>query len=206
MMKSGAFDFLMKPVKLKQIRHLVNMAFNENGAKQLTQNQETQSVRIVTQDTAMFRLLDLAKQVADSSASVFIQGESGTGKELFARFIHEYSLRRNKPFVAVNCSALPESLLESELFGHEKGAFTGAVSRKPGKFELANGGTLLLDEITEMQFHLQSKLLRVLQEREIDRVGGDRPIRLDVRVIATTNRDIKDAIGKGIFEKICFID
>ena len=204
MMKSGAFDFLMKPVKLKQIRHLVNMAFNENGAKQLTQNQETQSVRIVTQDTAMFRLLDLAKQVADSSASVFIQGESGTGKELFARFIHEYSLRHNKPFVAVNCSALPESLLESELFGHEKGAFTGAVSRKPGKFELANGGTLLLDEITEMQFHLQSKLLRVLQEREIDRVGGDRPIRLDVRVIATTNRDIKDAIGKGDFREDLF--
>jgi two-component system response regulator AtoC len=204
MMKGGAFDFLIKPIDLEQIRHLVKMAFNENGDKQSPGIQESRSVKIVTQDAAMLRLLDLAKQVADSSASVFIQGESGTGKELFARFIHENSSRRNRPFVAVNCSALPESLLESELFGHEKGAFTGAVSRKPGKFELANGGTILLDEITEMQFHLQPKLLRVLQEHEIDRVGGYRPIGLDVRVIATTNRDIKDAIGKGDFREDLF--
>jgi two-component system response regulator FlrC len=132
---------------------------------------------------------------------VLIQGESGTGKELIARFIHENSSRRQGPFVAVNCAALPESLLESELFGHEKGAFTGAVSSKPGKFELANGGTILLDEITEMPLHLQSKFLRVLQEREIDRVGGSRPVQVDIRVVATTNRDMKDTIEKKEFRE-----
>jgi two-component system response regulator FlrC len=142
----------------------------------------------------MFDLLDLAKTVANSKASVLIQGESGTGKELFARFIHNQSSRRNKNFVAVNCAALPEGLLESELFGHEKGSFTGAVSRKLGKFELALGGSILLDEIGEMNSQLQAKLLRVLQESEIDRVGGQHPVPIDTRVISTTNQDIEAAI------------
>jgi two-component system response regulator FlrC len=149
----------------------------------------------------MLKLLELARQVADSRASVLIQGESGTGKELIARYIHENSSRKQGPFVAVNCAALPETLLESELFGHEKGAFTGAVSSKPGKFELADGGTILLDEVTEMPLHLQSKFLRVLQEREIDRVGGRRPIAVDIRVVATTNRDMKETIEKKEFRE-----
>jgi transcriptional regulator with PAS, ATPase and Fis domain len=132
---------------------------------------------------------------------VLIQGESGTGKELFAKFIHEKSDRADQPFIAVNCAALPENLLESELFGHEKGAFTGAISRKTGKFELAHKGTLFLDEITEMQYHLQAKLLRVLQEKIVDRVGGTHPVDVDVRVIATTNRDAKEAVEKGDFRQ-----
>jgi two-component system response regulator FlrC len=149
---------------------------------------------IVTENRQMLRLLDLAKTVADSKAPVFLQGESGTGKELFARYVHHKSTRRNKPFVAVNCAALPEGLLESELFGHERGSFTGAVSKKLGKFELARGSSLFLDEVSEMQLHLQAKLLRVLQESEIDRVGGLRPIPIDARVVASTNQDLESAI------------
>ncbi len=152
----------------------------------------------------MLRILELARQVADSKASVLIQGESGTGKELVARFVHYHSGRRNGPFVAVNCGALPESLLESEMFGHEKGAFTGAVAKKPGKFELAHQGTILLDEISEMAFHLQSKLLRVLQEQEVDRVGGLSPVSVDTRVIATTNQNIRETIEKGSFREDLF--
>jgi two-component system response regulator FlrC len=147
----------------------------------------------------MEKLIALVDQIADSTASVLINGESGTGKEVFARYIHEKSSRRKKAFVAVNCAALPESLLESELFGYEKGAFTGAATRKPGKFEIASGGTILLDEITEMQPHLQSKLLRVIQEREVDRIGGISPVPVDVRIIATTNRDIRAAVDSGSF-------
>jgi two-component system response regulator FlrC len=146
-------------------------------------------------------LLDMVRNVASSRATVFIQGESGTGKELLSRFIHAESDRKDRPFVAVNCAALPEGLLESELFGHEKGAFTGAVTRKIGKFELAQAGTILLDEISEMQVQLQAKLLRVLQENEIDRVGGKVPIAIDVRVIATTNRDIEAMVKKGEFRE-----
>jgi two-component system response regulator FlrC len=159
---------------------------------------------IITRDPSMQRLLSLAGQVADSRAAVLIQGESGTGKELLARFIHGRSRRREGPFRAVNCGALPESLLESELFGYEKGAFTGAVGRKTGVFEQAQGGTLLLDEVTEMAFHLQSRLLRVLQEGEVDRVGGTHPVKLDVRVIATTNREIKAAVAEGDFREDLF--
>ncbi|MFH1077538.1 MAG: sigma-54 dependent transcriptional regulator, partial [Pseudomonadota bacterium] len=132
---------------------------------------------------------------------IFIHGESGTGKELFARYIHQHSLRRKNNFVAINCAALPETLLESELFGYEKGAFTGAITRKKGKFELADQGTLLLDEISEMDYQLQSKLLRVLQEREIDRIGGMYPVPVDVRFIATTNRDIEEQIAQGKFRE-----
>jgi DNA-binding NtrC family response regulator len=159
---------------------------------------------IVTEDARMKKLLEMARAVADSRATVLVSGESGTGKELFARFLHENSSRDSGPFVAVNCASLPEGLLESELFGHEKGAFTGAIGRKQGKFELAHGGTILLDEISEMAIALQAKLLRVLQEGEIDRVGGKKPVPVDVRVVATTNRDLKEHISKGEFREDLF--
>ncbi|MFC1823545.1 sigma-54 dependent transcriptional regulator [Thermodesulfobacteriota bacterium] len=147
----------------------------------------------------MLKVIELAKKIAPSRSNVLIQGESGTGKEVIAHYIHKTSDRKAGPFIAVNCAALPENLLESELFGHERGAFTGAVSRKKGKFELAHGGTLLLDEISEMAVSVQAKLLRVLQEREIDRVGGQATIPIDVRVIATTNRNLEEETGNGNF-------
>ena len=156
---------------------------------------------IVCKSPQMLKLLKIAKNIVPSKASVLIQGESGTGKELLARFIHQESDRSDGPFVAINCASLPDTLLESELFGHEKGAFTGAISRKKGKFELADKGTILLDEITEMAFPLQAKLLRVLQEGEVDRLGGTGSVPIDVRVIATTNRDIKEAIKDGNFRE-----
>jgi len=157
--------------------------------------------RIVGRHPAIARVLQLARQVAGSRATVLITGESGTGKEMFARYLHAMSKRAEHPFVAVNCAALPEHLLESELFGHEKGAFTGAIARKPGKFELADGGTLLLDEISEMDMALQAKLLRVLQEGEVDRVGGTETLKVDVRVLATTNRDLEAWVKEGNFRQ-----
>jgi two-component system response regulator FlrC len=147
----------------------------------------------------MLDLLELCRKVAASKATVLIQGESGTGKELFARYLHEKSPRNKEAFVAVNCASLPDGLLESELFGHEKGAFTGAIQKKLGKFELAQRGTLLLDEISEMNTQLQAKLLRVLQENELDRIGGRHPVPLDIRVIATTNRNLEQRVEKGDF-------
>jgi two-component system response regulator FlrC len=207
-MKTGALDFLIKPVAPEQLRVYVQKAFalpadKETGTDAFPGEAEgaIEKHTIVTRDRRMLRLLKLAEQVADSQASVLIQGESGTGKELFARFIHQKSKRCGGPFVAVNCAALPESLLESELFGYEKGAFTGALSKKPGKFELADNGTILLDEITEMQLHLQAKLLRVIQEHEVDRIGGLKPVTVNVRVIATTNRDIRETIQNGDFRE-----
>ncbi len=160
--------------------------------------------RIVGRHPAMRRVLALARQVAASKATVLISGESGTGKEMFARCLHAWSNRAQGPFVAVNCAALPEHLLESELFGHERGAFTGAIARKLGKFELASGGTILLDEISEMDLPLQAKLLRVLQESEIDRVGGAETVRVDVRVLATTNRNLEDWVREGKFRQDLF--
>jgi two-component system response regulator FlrC len=160
-----------------------------------------QKHRILTRSPVMERLLKQAESVAKSRATCLIQGESGTGKELLARFIHAKSDRASGPFVALNCAALPETLLESELFGHEKGAFSGAVMRKAGKFELADGGTLLLDEVTEMAFPLQAKLLRVLQEGEVDRLGGTTPVPVDVRIVATTNRDVLSAVRAGKFRE-----
>jgi DNA-binding NtrC family response regulator len=198
-MKLGAKDFLLKPLTLKMIELIAS--YISNGFNATDQKASNGKFTIITENKEMKRLLKLAKEVADSNASVFIQGESGTGKELFARYIHNYSSRKDKAFVAINCAALPEALLESELFGHEKGSFTGAFSRKKGKFELANHGTLLLDEISEMNYQLQSKLLRVLQEREIDRIGGTAPVPVDVRFIATTNRDIEKQIDEGKFRE-----
>ncbi|KPC53112.1 sigma-54-dependent transcriptional regulator [Amantichitinum ursilacus] len=156
---------------------------------------------VVAEDAGMRALLDVARRVAQSDASVLITGESGTGKEVLARFIHRNSARAAKPFVAINCAAIPEQLLESTLFGHEKGAFTGANSQYIGKFEQADGGTLLLDEITEMPLPLQAKLLRVLQEREVERVGGTRPLRVDIRVLATSNRDLPTTVAEGRFRE-----
>jgi DNA-binding NtrC family response regulator len=149
----------------------------------------------------MEAVVRLAEQVAPSEASILLTGESGTGKEVLARLIHRKSRRARAHFVSVNCAAIPENLLESELFGHEKGAFTGAVARRVGRFEEANGGTLLLDEISEMHPRLQAKLLRAIQEREIDRVGGTQPVKVDIRVIATSNRDLEEAVRKGEFRE-----
>jgi DNA-binding NtrC family response regulator len=156
---------------------------------------------MVVRDPAMQQVMTLADQVAGSDASILITGESGVGKEVVARYVHQKSRRAAKPFISVNCAAIPENLLESELFGHEKGAFTGAVARRIGKFEEANGGTLLLDEISEMDARLQAKLLRALQEREIDRVGGTKPVKVDIRILATSNRDLAQAVREGIFRE-----
>ncbi|NIA69487.1 sigma-54-dependent Fis family transcriptional regulator [Pelagibius litoralis] len=156
---------------------------------------------VVFRDPATSEVLRLAEQVAPSDASVLITGESGTGKEVMARFLHTKSKRSNEQFISVNCAAIPENLLESELFGHEKGAFTGAVTRRVGKFEEANGGTLLLDEISEMHPRLQAKLLRAIQEREIDRVGGGKPIKVDIRLLATSNRNLEQAVRDGSFRE-----
>ncbi|SFU56310.1 DNA-binding transcriptional response regulator, NtrC family, contains REC, AAA-type ATPase, and a Fis-type DNA-binding domains [Methylobacterium sp. 174MFSha1.1] len=155
----------------------------------------------VWRDASMERVVKLAEQVARSDASVLITGESGTGKEVLARYVHTRSNRASKPFVSVNCAAIPDALLESELFGHEKGAFTGAVARRIGRFEEANGGTLLLDEISEMDVRLQAKLLRALQERVIDRVGGTQPVKVDIRVLATSNRNLAEEARKGTFRE-----
>jgi DNA-binding NtrC family response regulator len=159
------------------------------------------SRELVYRDQAMAHVVKLAQQIAPSDASVLITGESGTGKEVLARHVHARSNRARGPFISVNCAAIPEQLLESELFGHEKGAFTGAVARRIGKFEEANGGTLLLDEISEMDVRLQAKLLRALQERVIDRVGGTRPVPVDIRIIATSNRNLAEAVREGRFRE-----
>ena len=156
---------------------------------------------LLYRDPAMARLMQMADQVAPSDASVLVTGESGTGKELIARHLHRKSRRADGPFIAVNCAAIPEALLESELFGHEKGAFTGAVARRIGKFEEADGGTLLLDEISEMDTRLQAKLLRAIQEREIDRVGGKQPVRVDTRIVATSNRNLRAEVASGRFRE-----
>ena len=198
-MKLGAYDFILKPLTVEIIEIIVSQI--SNNLTVTDKDRPEARFTIITKNREMNRLMKEARDIANSQASVFIQGESGTGKELFARYIHHYSDRRDRPFVAINCSALPETLLESELFGHEKGSFTGALTRKKGKFEIANHGTILLDEISEMDIQPQSKLLRVLQEREIDRIGGIGPIPVDVRIIATTNKDIEKQLKDGRFRE-----
>ncbi|HUJ76848.1 MAG TPA: sigma-54 dependent transcriptional regulator [bacterium] len=212
-MKHGAFDYILKPFKFDVFTFVVERALTlseerrsapaprPGGGEGPEAPRPAGTREIITADPGMQKLLGVAENVAKSRATVLVQSESGTGKELLARYIHEHSDRAQGPFIAVNCAALPETLLESELFGHRKGAFTGAIQDYKGRFEQANGGTILLDEISEMAPALQAKLLRVLQEHEVDRVGGKEPIPVDVRVIATTNRDLFQCVEKGTFRE-----
>jgi DNA-binding NtrC family response regulator len=203
-MKEGAAEFIMKPFSLDDLEFSVRNVLAsrvelDTSGDDPVDPASPASMEIITRNERIIKLLAMLKNVAKSKSSILIQGESGTGKELFARFIYLHSKRRQNPFVAVNCAAIPNNLLESEMFGYEKGAFTGAMFRKPGKFELADGGTLLLDEVSEMDVQLQAKLLRVIQEGEIDRLGGKAPVSVDVRIIATTNVDLKAAIEEKKF-------
>jgi two-component system response regulator FlrC len=191
-MLAGASDYLAKPFPPERL--LERLA-------RLMPPPATATGSLVAADPATLALLDLARRVARTDATVLITGESGTGKEVVARFVHQHSARLRGPFVAINCAAIPENMLEALLFGHEKGAFTGAHEARAGKFEQAQGGTLLLDELGELDLGLQAKLLRVLQEREVERIGGRAPVRLDVRVIATTNRDLRAAVRAGRFRE-----
>jgi two-component system response regulator FlrC len=186
--KAGAKEYIPLPPDPELIAAVLEAVTQENHT-------------VVHRDPATSKVLKLADQIAPSEASVLITGESGTGKEVFARYIHKKSKRANAAFISINCAAIPENLLESELFGHEKGAFTGALARRVGKFEEANGGTLLLDEVTEMHPRLQAKLLRAIQEREIDRVGGATPVKVNIRLIATSNRNMEQAVKEGIFRE-----
>ena len=193
--QAGAVDYLVKPFDPSTLidlvsRYTVGHLLDSDGPVIASQ---------ISRD-----LFQMAKRVAMTDSTVLISGESGTGKEVIARYIHTHSTRKTEPFIAINCAAIPESMLEATLFGHEKGAFTGAHQSAPGKFEQANGGTLLLDEVSEMDLSLQAKLLRVLQEREVERVGGRKVIALDVRIIATTNRDLKQCVTEGSFREDLF--
>ncbi len=202
-MKHGASEYLLKPFSMDLLERVIGnlKTGREEGVSPAPSAQTGDNRAILTQDPGMARLLSTVESVAASRATVLIQGESGTGKELLARFIHSRSPRAHRPFIAVNCAALPDGLLESELFGHERGAFTGALIRKIGRFEMAHTGTLMLDEISEMNLNLQAKLLRVLQEREVDRVGGRDPVPVNIRVIATTNRSLYREVEQGRFRE-----
>lgn len=192
-MRQGAADYLVKPFEPKALLDLV--------ARHALGVPVVEGEGPVAFEPASAQLLELAARVARSDSTVLISGESGTGKEVLARYIHQQSGRANEPFIAINCAAIPDNMLEATLFGHEKGAFTGAIAAQAGKFEQADGGTILLDEISEMPLGLQAKLLRVLQEREVERVGGRKPIRLDIRVVATTNRDLAGEVAAGRFRE-----
>lgn len=194
-MRQGAVDYLVKPFEPRTLLALIA----EHALGRLLDPEGEQAP--IAEAASSRQLLELAARVAGSDSTVLISGESGTGKEVLARYIHQHSPRRGKPFVAINCAAIPDNMLEATLFGHEKGAFTGAIASQPGKFEMAEGGTLLLDEISEMPLGLQAKLLRVLQEREVERVGGRRPIALDIRILATTNRDLSAEVLAGRFRE-----
>jgi two-component system, NtrC family, response regulator HydG len=204
--RKGAYDFLPKPFKRVQMLKIVGRAMERRAL--VTENRRLRQQvaegggrTVIGNSEGMRRVMDLVAQVAPSEATVLILGESGTGKEVIARALHESSDRSRGPFVKVSCAALPESLLEAELFGYERGAFTGADRRKPGRFELADGGTLFLDEIGDIPLEMQVKLLRVLQEREFDRLGGTQPLRVDVRVLAATHRDLRQLVQKGTFRE-----
>jgi DNA-binding NtrC family response regulator len=186
--KAGAKEFIPLPPDAELIAAVLSAVADDNRP-------------MVVRDPSMQSVITMADQIAPSDASILITGESGVGKEVIARYVHQKSRRASKPFISVNCAAIPENLLESELFGHEKGAFTGAIARRIGKFEEANGGTLLLDEISEMDGRLQAKLLRAIQEREIDRVGGLKPVKVDIRILATSNRDLAMAVKEGVFRE-----
>jgi two-component system response regulator FlrC len=207
-LKYGATDFLQKPFPFDRLEKLIQQLDDDRGEQRLVTNgpQEKSPYGepregFLTRDPKVLQTLKMLDMLSSSSATILIQGESGTGKEVLARHIHRKSQRAHQPFVAINCAALPEGLLESELFGYEKGAFTGALARRAGKFELAHQGTLLLDEIAEMSLGLQAKLLRVLQEREVDRLGSRQPISVDVRVIVTTNRNLAQEVQAGRFRE-----
>jgi DNA-binding NtrC family response regulator len=204
-MREGAYDFITKPVDANHFDIVVRKVLEREGLKRglelLTEEADNRYQLIIGQSKKMMEAADMARKAAASNATVLLLGESGTGKEVFARAVHNWSERRNQPFVAINCVGLSKELLESELFGHEKGAFTGADQLKKGKMELANGGTVFLDEIGDVSQELQTKLLRFLQEREFDRVGGRGPIRVDVRIVAATNRDLELAVSEGRFRE-----
>jgi len=208
-LKLGAFDYLTKPFDKDEVRQVVAKALK---TRQLADEEATQEVKdvpgarfgIIGQSPGLTEIYGVLERVADSPTTVLVTGESGTGKELVARALHDHSSRKGKPFIKVNCAAIPKELIESELFGYERGAFTGAVSSKPGRFELANGGTLFLDEIGEIPVEMQVKLLRALQESEFERVGGIKTMRVDVRLVAATNRDLKKLISQNAFREDLF--
>jgi len=207
-MREGAYDFITKPLDANHFELVVRKALEREGLKRglelLSEETDSRYRLVAGHSENMRQAVDTARKAAASSATVLLLGESGTGKEVFARAIHHWSARSHQPFVAINCVGLSKELLESELFGHEKGAFTGADQLKRGKMELANGGTVFLDEIGDVTQELQTKLLRFLQEREFDRVGGRAPIRVNVRIIAATNRDLESAVAEGRFREDLF--
>ena len=209
-LKKGAYHYLQKPFDFKELQLFAQKAWEHHLLEQEVKNlrdQLTESIgggEIITRNREMLAQLDLAARVAESTISVLVEGESGTGKELFAYFIHERSPRVQKPFVQVNCAALPEQLLESELFGHVRGAFTGAVKDRQGRFEFADGGTIFLDEVADLSLGIQAKLLRVLQSKEFERLGESEPRKVDVRVIAATNRNLEEAMKEGTFRDDLF--
>jgi len=206
-MKAGAFDYLAKPAKIEEVLIVIRRAIEfrdlrrENYALKRQLKKKYKFKNFIGDTPSMNKVFRTIEKVADTDSTILILGESGTGKELVARAIHYHSARRDKPLIPVNCGAIPEELLESELFGHEKGAFTNAIRTRIGRFEMANGGTIFLDEIAEMSPHLQVKLLRVLQEQEFERLGGTRTIRCDVRIIAATNKNLEQAVEKGKFRE-----
>ncbi|MBW1783282.1 MAG: sigma-54-dependent Fis family transcriptional regulator [Deltaproteobacteria bacterium] len=209
-MQCGASDFILKPFSQETLELVVKKVGQKSNGRSKARSgtgdlrKGEQPKKMVTQDPKLLKILNLAKNIAPSKATVLIQGESGTGKEVLASFIHAHNGGDERPYIAINCASLPDALAESELFGHEKGSFTGAITRKVGKFELANHGTVVLDEISEMPMPIQAKLLRALQERTIDRVGGSKPVPIDVRIIAISNVDIKSAVREGKFREDLF--
>jgi len=209
-MRNGASDYLLKPFDNEQLVQVIDKHIGKSGARVGKDGTASNSPadpldgKVIAADSQSINLLSIAARAAATNVTITLHGESGTGKEVLARYIHSRSPRRDGPFVAINCAAIPENMLEAMLFGHEKGAFTGASNAREGKFEQANGGTLLLDEISEMDLALQAKLLRVLQEREVERIGGRETIPLDVRVLATTNRNLRRSVDEGRFREDLF--